>query len=414
MNPAWKSYIKKRLEQVSGHTITEYRYTCPQNAPISHSEPFPSAADGKGKIETYELYPGITLSIIDVMAEQAVFPHTACFHAAGSHTAGSHTVQNSVRDSVIVADYCRYGRIGWETEQKSPLYLGPGDLSVYLMSRYAHSAVTLPLGYYEGITIFIDLQKLSAEPPELLRQTKITGKLQRQTGAADELLQQTGAAIELLRQTDTADKLLQQTGTAIKLLPEIFCDGKASPVLPGNERIWSIFYPLFDLPENLRFPYFRLKAQELLLYLCQLSQLPADAEFPADTKKTLTGYQTDQIHTIRQIHEQLMQNLDQRITIEALSRQYLMNPTTLKEVFKTVYGTSIAAHMKEHRMEEAARLLRDTNESVAQIANAVGYESQSKFTAAFKDAFGVMPTLYRKTYDSSGNRQIHETCDGSC
>ena len=84
------------------------------------------------------------------------------------------------------------------------------------------------------------------------------------------------------------------------------------------------------------------------------------------------------------------------MTIEELSRRFLMNPSTLKEVFKAVYGQSIAAHIREHRMERAAELLRGTDESVARIAAAVGYESASKFSAEFRKAYGRLPTEYRK------------------
>ena len=75
-----------------------------------------------------------------------------------------------------------------------------------------------------------------------------------------------------------------------------------------------------------------------------------------------------------------------------------MNPTTLKTIFKCVYGTSIAAHMKEHRMEQAAKLLRETSLSIAEIAGRVGYDSQSRFTAAFKEYSGKLPKDYRRNY----------------
>ena len=88
--------------------------------------------------------------------------------------------------------------------------------------------------------------------------------------------------------------------------------------------------------------------------------------------------------------------MEQRITIEELSRQYLINPTTLKNAFKSVYGTSLAAHIKEHRMEQAAKMLKETNKSIADIARTVGYDSQSKFTVAFKTYFKVLPKEYRK------------------
>ena len=106
--------------------------------------------------------------------------------------------------------------------------------------------------------------------------------------------------------------------------------------------------------------------------------------------------EAEQVKIIREIHDHLTEHMEQRVTIEELARQYLINPTTLKTVFKEVYGSSLAAHMKEHRMEKAASLLRETDLSVAEIAGQVGYESQSKFTAVFKEQFGKLPKEYRR------------------
>ena len=106
--------------------------------------------------------------------------------------------------------------------------------------------------------------------------------------------------------------------------------------------------------------------------------------------------EAQQVQLIRQIHDYLLIHMEQRITIEELTHLYPINPTTLKEVFKDVYGTSIAAHLKKHRMEKAAQLLRETDLPVAEVARQVGYESQSKFTAAFKEQYGQLPKEYRR------------------
>ena len=106
--------------------------------------------------------------------------------------------------------------------------------------------------------------------------------------------------------------------------------------------------------------------------------------------------EAQQVQLIRQIHDYLLTHMAQRITIEELTHLYPINPTTLKEVFKDVYGTSIAAHLKKHRMEKAAQLLRETDLPVAEVARQVGYESQSKFTAQFRKAYGLPPTEYRR------------------
>ena len=43
-------------------------------------------------------------------------------------------------------------------------------------------------------------------------------------------------------------------------------------------------------------------------------------------------------------------------------------------------------------------LLRTTNDSIASIATCVGYETQGKFTKAFKDVALQLPTEYRKIH----------------
>lgn len=96
------------------------------------------------------------------------------------------------------------------------------------------------------------------------------------------------------------------------------------------------------------------------------------------------------------VHEHLLDHLDVRTTIQELSQKFLINPTTLKETFKQVYGSSIAAHMNEHRMELAASLLVSGSDSVEKIARTVGYDSQSRFAAVFKQTYGLSPSAYRK------------------
>ena len=114
-------------------------------------------------------------------------------------------------------------------------------------------------------------------------------------------------------------------------------------------------------------------------------------------------FQSSPEHVIRNVHDYMVQHLSERITIEELSREFLMNTTTLKAVFKKVYGTTIAAHMKAHRMEKAASLLLTTQEDIAAVARAVGYESQSRFTAAFREAFGTAPSEFRRSHTAENN-----------
>ncbi len=154
----------------------------------------------------------------------------------------------------------------------------------------------------------------------------------------------------------------------------------------------EVYYRAADTEESRQL---HLALEQIMAITCPESE-QAHGEEEQLSDACRNRYQEEQIETIRRIHRELIENLDRRITIEELSKKYLMNTSTLKALFKEVYGTSIAAHMKEHRMEKAADLLRETNDAVADIARAVGYESQSKFTAAFREEYKRSPTEYRK------------------
>lgn len=131
---------------------------------------------------------------------------------------------------------------------------------------------------------------------------------------------------------------------------------------------------------------------------CELLHQSMERIMEIACPKKAIDYNRSTEEIIHTIHEYLLEHLADRIPMEELSKQFLMNPTTLKKTFKKVYGTSLAAHMKQHRMQKAVELLTDTDMSVAQIAQAVGYESQSRFTTAFKEAYNELPTVYRKSH----------------
>ena len=283
----------------------------------------------KSNFSTTVLFPGIELSFIHLETDKIDFHHDALDH-------------------MLEINYCHSGRIGWQLTNGNFVYLGPGDYALHTMKTCAESVMTLPNGDYDGLTICIDLDKLSKNPPELLADTNING-------------------------TFLYDK---------------FCKNEMFSSFSGNSETENIFRNFYGKQKQLQHSYYQIKTLELLLYLCEL-------DFSG--KNQLSEYQSEQIELIRTIHEQLISNLDKRFTIDALSKQYLINTTTLKTMFKAVYGTSIASHVKAHRMEKAAGLLRNTQESIADIAIQVGYDSQSKFSASFREQYHMLPSEYRKT-----------------
>lgn len=114
-----------------------------------------------------------------------------------------------------------------------------------------------------------------------------------------------------------------------------------------------------------------------------------------DASEEIQPYDS-QIQAVNEIHALLTSDLTVRYTIEELSSRFHINQTTLKTVFKTVFGQSIGGYMKEYRIKRAKELLCHSDASISEIASKVGYENQSKFTSAFKDVTGMLPKEYRK------------------
>lgn len=83
------------------------------------------------------------------------------------------------------------------------------------------------------------------------------------------------------------------------------------------------------------------------------------------------------------------------IGIEALSKKLHVSPTKLKADFKSVYGTSILQYSIDKKMHLAMQLILTTNMQIKSIANEVGYDNPSKFSAAFKKKHGKLPSEIR-------------------
>ena len=74
------------------------------------------------------------------------------------------------------------------------------------------------------------------------------------------------------------------------------------------------------------------------------------------------------------------------------------NTAYLSRVFKKEMGIGVSEYMNRLRMEQAARLLRETNIRVSDVAEKVGIEDARYFSSLFKRYTGTSPSLYRKEF----------------
>lgn len=89
-------------------------------------------------------------------------------------------------------------------------------------------------------------------------------------------------------------------------------------------------------------------------------------------------------------------NCDRHISLEELSSKVFLSPGYLSTLFKDATGSTILEHLQKVRIENACRLLADTNRNITDIAECVGYYDIKHFYNIFKKVAGKTPGEFRK------------------
>lgn len=136
--------------------------------------------------------------------------------------------------------------------------------------------------------------------------------------------------------------------------------------------------------------------EQLLMLLERLIETSQDhrrlsdrvpAERPR-TRRMLLG----QLQRARQLIEEssgVMPTLDELATASGLSKFHMLR------TFKAAFGLTPLKYAEACKIRRAMQLLKDTRQSIGDIAAVVGYESQSAFTRSFARHAGVTPRQYR-------------------
>ena len=247
-------------------------------------------------------------------------------------------------DDVLEISHCKEGR----TEFRSGsgfYYLAPGDLSVAVYRGEGRHDF-FPTGHYHGVTVRIHI----AQAPECL------------------------------------SCLMDDVNVRPAVLAEKLCADRCF-ITRSSPHIEHVFSELYCVPEGIRKGYFKVKVLELLLFVSAL-----DAAQEQDARHFSSGAQLD---LARRVSEYLTANMDTKITLDALSRHFLVSPGQIKSSFQSVYGMSAYAYIRTQRMQGAAELLKNTDRTVLDIAMEFGYDNASKFAKAFRDIMGASPMEYR-------------------
>ncbi len=251
------------------------------------------------------------------------------------------------KQNLFCIDHCREGRLEYVSKDDAYSYVEAGDLK--LDRRLTHTGrFEMPLSHYHGAMISFDLDKADISLAEEIRNFPVD----------------------------------------LHTLQKKYCRDIYPMVLHGRSEIEHIFSELYAVPAKIKRPYFKIKILELLLYLEAL-------ELPESTEEKPYFYKT-QVEKIKALQQFITSHMDENYTQEYLAGQFDIPLTTMKQCFKSVFGSTIGNYLLLYRMNQAAVLLKTNhNISVAQIAGNVGYDSPSKFAMAFRKVMGMSPTEYR-------------------
>ena len=147
-----------------------------------------------------------------------------------------------------------------------------------------------------------------------------------------------------------------------------------------------VFEELYAAKEHETSQYFRIKVLELLYHATKLRK---------EDRVAATYYAREHIEIVKRVRKAMLKDLSRSTPLEQFLRGEAISTVTFQTIFKQIYGRSPYAYLKHYRMNSAAVQLRESNESINQIALSLGYSNASKFARAFRDVFGVLPKDYR-------------------
>jgi AraC-like DNA-binding protein len=78
--------------------------------------------------------------------------------------------------------------------------------------------------------------------------------------------------------------------------------------------------------------------------------------------------------------------------------------------FRRTFGESPHSYLLTRRLERAGALLRNTDQSVAEICFAVGLRSVGSFTTSFTRSYRVSPTVYRAAFPPAAEHAQIPAC----
>lgn len=131
------------------------------------------------------------------------------------------------------------------------------------------------------------------------------------------------------------------------------------------------------------------------MYLILSLQLLEHHKFDSNEKVT-DSLSKEDIKKIHHLTEYIIDNMSGPISVEILSRKSGLSPKKLQLGFKVLYSKTVNEYVRQLKLEVARDYLKTTDLTISEIVYLVGIKSRSYFSKIFNEAYGVLPTEYRK------------------
>jgi AraC-like DNA-binding protein len=193
----------------------------------------------------------------------------------------------------------------------------------------------------------------------------------------------------------------------LEVARERLCQLMGSPQLPTLlERVWSSSesYPFevfsaprasFRLLDEVVHCKARGSARQLYLEAKGLELLAAWVDHLEGERDAAARPSAHDIERLERARRILISRMTTPPRLPELARLAGLNEAKLKAGFRAHFGDTVYGCLRQHRLDEAHRLLRQGRYNVTEVAVRVGYSNPSKFAAAFKALFGVSPSHVR-------------------
>lgn len=158
-------------------------------------------------------------------------------------------------------------------------------------------------------------------------------------------------------------------------------------VLDNNKKITELINNInVNYNENDKESLWHIKAG-----LCEIIAFMYSKDFIAPLKIS-----KEQLKKIEQVIEYIDANFKSSITLDDIASSANYNKYTICHTFKELTGSTIFEYINFLRVSYAVEKLRESRNSVSEIATMCGFSSDTYFNRVFKNFFGYSPSVYRR------------------